>query len=526
MITTVRGYMMSIASSPKVARRYALAGVVFGTILPAAYFAVEAVAGVPAGERLSGLSLPVAVLLGLTPVLFGLGFYGIGRSRARLLAELVRQRRIEDRLRHQAWHDRLTGLWNRLRLELDVESVAVAGDERPALLLLDLDRFKHVNDSLGHDAGDALLAAIARRLQRNFADDARVYRFGGDEFVLIVPGFPSQTRVADLCRRVCALFGDPFELGGNRVASGCSIGATFLAPSDRRVADLLKRADLALYRAKERSGNSFRLFDTELAAELSGRLEIERDLEQALRDDAFFLLYQPIVGTESGSVRGFEALLRWAHPTRGVLPPDLFLPVAQRTGLAIPLGRQVIREACREAARWPGPTGVAVNISATQILADGFSDHVLTSLEDAGLAPGRLTLEVREQAFAEDREAVCERLEVLRRRGICIALDDFGVGPSAINALRSLPVDQLKIGQALVAAAAESGEAAELIGVIVRMGKALGLPTVAQGIETPDQLAFIRDCGASALQGSLVSPPVAAEAVTGFLSRPPERRSA
>ncbi len=518
--------MMLSGLLPKVEQRYALAGTLFGTLLPVLCLVVDAVAGSTDAQGVFGHSMPAAMALGLMPVFFGVGFYWIGRSRAQLLDQLSRQRQMEAWLQHQAWHDRLTGLQNRLRLEQDVEDIGRAGLERPALLLLDLDRFKQVNDSLGHDTGDALLAAIADRLRGALSGSAKLYRFGGDEFVLIVPGNPSEGKVSAVCQTICDLFQDPFELPANRIASGCSIGATFFMPGEGAMGDLLKRADRALYEAKARPGNSFRLFDAALEADVAARSAIEGDLTRALADGELYLEYQPIIGVESGAVRAFEAVLRWTHPTQGILPPELFLPVAKRAGLIVPLGQAVMREACLEAARWPAPTGIAINVCAEQITARGFLDHIAACLDEAGLAPGRLTLEVTEAAFAEDEDEVCLCLQALREQGVRVVLDGFGVGVSAINTLRALPIDQLKIDPSLVSAMMQTSTAADLVGIILKLGEAFGIETAVEGVETQMQLAFIREHGACEAQGNLVSPPVSADAVMAVLTRRQVRRSA
>lgn len=265
--------MMLTTLLPRIEHRYALAGAVFGALLPAVCLGAEALLSDRAGGSLFALSTPAATALALMPVFFGVGFYQIGRSKAELLAELAERRHAEERLQHDACHDRLTGLANRFCLERDIQAALSAGDPDtwPALLLLDLDRFKHVNDSFGHNAGDALLAAIAARLRQALWPMARVYRLGGDEFVVTIAGRPSQGKVEDVCGTICGLFGTPFELGNRRVRSGCSIGVTFMGAGDRAMAELLDRADHALYRAKERPGSAYRFFDGTLAAEARRR---------------------------------------------------------------------------------------------------------------------------------------------------------------------------------------------------------------------------------------------------------------
>jgi len=512
---------------PRIEQRYALAGSLFGTFLPAVCLAADQLLREPAEASLFSFSAPAATALALMPVFFGVGFYQIGRSKAQLIEEISQRRQTEQRLTHDAHHDRLTGLANRYCLERDVQAVVEArGDRRPALLLIDLDRFKFVNDSLGHDVGDQLLAAIAVRLTHALPAPARLYRLGGDEFVVGIPGSPSEGKVEEICRTICSLFDAPFELKRHRVASGCSIGATFLEPGDTTMSELLKRADVALYEAKTEQGSSFRFFDAALAADMRERAAIEYDLARAVAAGEFFLEYQPIVGVESRSVRAFEALVRWRHPEKGVIGPDVFLPVAEQTGLILPLGDWVMREACREAARWPAPAGVAVNVVGDQFKDCAFVDHVKACLSEAGLAPGRLTIEVKESVLSADQAAIRETLGKLRAQGVRVALDDFGIGFSSINNLRAFPIDQLKIDRSFARAMMENKREADLVDIILKLGQTFQVATTVEGIESEGQLDFIRQRGASEAQGYLISAPVAASDVMAFLTQPEKRLSA
>lgn len=519
--------MMLKTLMPRIEQRYALAGSVFGAFLPAICIAADQLLRDQAQESLFNFSAPTVTALALMPVFFGVGFFQIGRSKALLLAELCQRRQAEQQLTHDASHDRLTGLANRFCLERDIGAVLDGDDDmRPALLLLDLDRFKFVNDSLGHDAGDELLAAIAGRLQGALSATARVYRLGGDEFAAMIPGRPSKDEAEDVCRTICSLFEEPFEVMHNRVSSGCSIGVTFMEADDAAASELLKRADVALYAAKEAQRGGFRFFDAALAADELARAAIERDLARAIAADEFFLEYQPIVGVESRTVRSFEALLRWRHPQKGLIMPDLFIPAAERTGLILPLGKWMIREACREAAKWPTPAGVAVDVVDDQFKDRTFVDYVKTCLAETGLAPGRLTIEVRETAFSVDETAIRESLCALRSHGVRVALDDFGVGFSAIKNLRAFPIDQLKIDKSFAQAMMESKRDADLVDIILKLGQTFQMTTTVEGIESEKQLDFIRQRGASEAQGRLISGPVAATEVMRFLVRTGDRLSA
>ncbi|WP_427139185.1 putative bifunctional diguanylate cyclase/phosphodiesterase [Shinella sp. G-2] len=519
--------MMLKTLLPRIEQRYALAGSIFGAFLPTICLGADQLLRDSAQASLFGFSAPTATALALMPIFFGVGFYQIGRSKAQLVDELTQRRQTEQLLTHEAHHDRLTGLANRFCLERDIQAVVEAeASSRLALLLIDLDRFKFVNDSLGHDAGDQLLSAIGERLRSALSATARVYRLGGDEFVVTIPGRPSQGKVENACRTVCELFEAPFELRHGRVASGCSIGVTFMEPGDTTMSELLKRADLALYEAKETHGSGFRFFDAALAARVQARAAIEHDLARALAANEFFLEYQPIVGVESRAVRGFEALLRWRHPEKGRIMPDVFIPAAEKTGLILPLGNWVVREACREAATWPAPAGVAVNVVGDQFKDRAFVDYVKTCLAEAGLAPGRLTVEVTESVFSVDEKVIRESLGELREHGVRVALDDFGIGFSSINNLRAFPIDQLKIDRSFARAMMESKRDADLVDIILKLGQTFQVTTTVEGIESESQLDFIRQRGASEAQGYLISGPVAAPDVPAFLVRPADRLSA
>lgn len=519
--------MMLKTFLPRVEQRYALAGSVFGIFLPAICLAADQLMRDDARASLFGFSAPTATALALMPVFFGVGFYQIGRSKAQLIAELSQRQQTEKRLTHDAYHDRLTGLANRYCLERDIQALVEAKEEsRPALLLIDLDRFKFVNDSLGHDAGDQLLAAIAARFKRALPETARVYRLGGDEFVVTIPGCPSEGKIEDVCRIICGVFEEPFELKRHRVASGCSIGVTFMEADDTTMSELLKRADVALYEAKDAHGSGFRFFDADLAADMQALAVIEHDLARAIAANEFFLEYQPIVGVESRSVRAFEALLRWQHPQKGVIKPDVFIPAAEKTGLILPLGNWVVREACGEAAKWPSPAGVAVNVVGDQFKDRAFVDYVKACLAETGLAPGRLTIEVTESVFSVDETVIRESLSDLRAHGVRVALDDFGVGFSSINNLRAFPIDQLKIDRSFARAMMESKRDADLVDIILKLGQTFQVTTTVEGIESEGQLDFVRQRGASEAQGYLISGPIAAPEVLAFLSQPDNRLSA
>lgn len=445
-----------------------------------------------------------------------LGF-AFGRTRERLHEALQSMADREAMLLHEARHDTLTGLRNRHALRADVDAILSSGeDPRQALMLLDLDRFKFVNDTLGHDAGDELLQNLAARLALVIGPTDKLYRLGGDEFVLLIDVPGSTGRLDALCRQVESVVEEPHDLAKGRVATGVSIGVTHLRALDADVAASLKRADLALYKAKETAGSAHVFYSDTLARQSTLRAELERDLSRALKDGEFCLEYQPIVGVESGAVRSFEALVRWNHPDKGLLAPQAFVPLAERTGLIVPLGRWVMREACREAAKWPSPTGVAVNVAGDQFKDRTFVPFVLSCLKDAGLSPGRLTIEITETLFTIDIESLADSLSQLRSHGIRIALDDFGTGFSSINNLKSFPLDQLKIDRSFATAMLADSRDAELVELIRKLGETFRVSTTIEGIETESQLDFIRSLGLAEAQGYLISRPIPADQVSSF----------
>lgn len=499
--------MMLRALLPELEHRYAFAGVLAGTIFPIA------------NHFTGAFPATVTAVTALAPILGGLVLHRLGRTRSQLIEERQARDEASGHLLHQVNHDRLTGLGNRFALEQLILGVLSAGKaaDRIALLLLDLNKFKFINDTMGHDAGDALLTGVAQRLREVTGASGSVFRLGGDEFVVTVPGSPSLGKITDMCGAIADAFSHPFDISGVRIHAGISLGATFLYADDSSMSAILKRADLALYKAKDHPGNSFELFKPAMALEAAGRREIEQGLSRALQNGEFFLEYQPIVGVESRAVRSFEALLRWRHPEKGIIQPDAFIPAAERSGLILPIGNWVIRTACAEAARWPAPTGVAVNVAGDQFRDADFVSYIKRCLAEARLAPGRLTIEVTESIFSVDPAQIRESLAELRAHGVRVALDDFGIGFSSINNLRSFPLDQLKIDRSFAGAMLANKRDAELIDLILKLGNMFQVTTTIEGIETEGQLDFIRGLGAAEAQGFLISRPVPAHDVIRFL---------
>ncbi|MDQ0320959.1 diguanylate cyclase (GGDEF)-like protein [Pararhizobium capsulatum DSM 1112] len=499
--------------------RNAIVGMVAGALLPTALLYGHGIFGGGSFLSFGATALFSAIVL---PLMSGALIFQWSRSRARLVEELERRRETEQQLSRAVHTDQLTGVANRFALERDMNMQSPETDGENgygALLLLDLDRFKFVNDTMGHDAGDQLLITLSRRLTGTLNGIAGVYRLGGDEFVVLISGAPSEGKVQDIISAVEALFTEPFELDAGKFWTCASIGVALAQDSDGSMTELLKQADLALYKAKEIPGNSHVYYSLEMAQEACRKLEIEHDLSRALAAGEFFLQYQPIVGVESRAVRSFEALIRWHHPQKGIIQPDVFIGAAEKTGMILPIGNWVMRTACQEASHWPSPTGVAVNVAGDQFKDRSFVPYVKQCLADAGLAPGRLTIEVTESIFSVDAAVICESLAELRSHGVRIALDDFGVGFSSINNLRRFPLDQLKVDRSFTRAMLANSRDAELVDIILQLGNTFQVSTTIEGIETEGQMEFVRALGASEAQGFLISRPVGAEDVMGILDR-------
>lgn len=497
-------------------QRGLFAGTALGASFPVLMFAIEAdMRGASAAMRLM-LSEPLHILSFAVPMLSAVLCERLAESRRRL-KDLASQRDMyERRLVLDAHYDALTGLPNRRMLEADLEEMT-ARREPGAFLVIDIDKFKFVNDTMGHEAGDDMLRRIGDLVREALGPDDRLYRIGGDEFVAVLPGVTQADAVEATCKTIAEAVRQPLDLPQGRVAAGLSIGITFLAPGESDGRDAFKRADLALYRAKEVSGSSYAFFDAELAAAALERIEIERDMLRALADGEFYVEYQPILNIVSGRVMSFEALLRWCHPVKGRIPPDRFIPLAEKTGLILPLGRWVLGEACREAAGWPGEAGVAINVSGDQFKDSGFVEYVGTVLAQTGLAANRLTIEVTESVFTVDVQVIQTSLNALRAMGVKIALDDFGTGFSSINNLKLFPLDHLKIDRSFTEVMLRGGSDSELVSLMSRLGDAFQLSTTIEGIETERQFEFARLMGIGNVQGYLISRPVAAEKVIGLL---------
>ena len=418
----------------------------------------------------------------------------------------------EQRIQHMAHHDALTGLANRVLFLQSVDEALARMNrhgERFNILLLDLDQFKIVNDTLGHPVGDALLRQAAERLRRCMRETDLVARLGGDEFAILQRADREQGEAAlNFAGRLLAALREPYDLDGNRITAGTSIGVA-LAPLDGDNADqLMKNADLALYRAKSEGRNRCRLFDAQMEAEARSRHELENDLRNAIWRDELELHYQTVIRSETRAVCGVEALVRWRHPRRGLLSPDRFIALAEETGLIVPLGEWILRRACADAVSFPTHIRLAVNLSAAQFAGPDLIQTVAAALHQSALAPERLELEITESVLLENDEANLQVLHALRDLGVSIVLDDFGTGYSSLSYLQKFPFDKLKIDRSFVSELSSRSDSAAIVCAVNSLGKTLNILTTAEGIESEEQFQLLRATGVDQMQGYLFSRPL------------------
>jgi diguanylate cyclase (GGDEF)-like protein len=428
---------------------------------------------------------------------------------------------IEERERqivHSALHDGLTGLPNRRFFieKLDRAVARLGPDHRTMVVFVDLDNFKIINDTMGHPVGDALLRHAGQTLQDLFPDHM-VARFGGDEFGLLVAGLAETADCASIARKINAALNDDVFLDGCHMQLSASFGVA-IGPGDGDTGDaLLKNADLALYRAKSEGKGTYHFFEASLDEEARRRRELELDLRVAVREGGFALHFQPLYSMTERRLKGFEALIRWNHPQRGYVGPAEFIPLAEDTGLIVQIGEWVIREACAQAATWPDGLSVAVNISPRQFGSPVLVQTIVQALAAAGLQPSRLELEITESIFIGNVERTLSVLHGLRSLGVRIALDDFGTGYSSLSYLRSFPFDKLKIDQSFVRDLHSDASAHAIIRAITTLAAALGIETLAEGVELASHMEVLRTEGCDMIQGYLISRPVPASEVAGLV---------
>lgn len=421
--------------------------------------------------------------------------------------DITELQQVQARVAHMAHHDELTGLPNRtlLRERMEQAEACIEQDRNFAVLCLDLDRFKDVNDTIGHPMGDRLLQLAADRLQDCVEEGDTVARLGGDEFAILQMSAFQPAAAKVLAGRICDVLSRPFNLDNHQVVVGASVGIA-IAPTDGGNPDqLLKNADMALYRAKNDGRGIYRFFEPEMDARMQSRRRLELDLRRALELSEFELHYQPLVDLRTNEIRGFEALLRWQHPLRGNVSPAEFIPVAEEIGLINPLGEWVLRKACMEAAQWPSHVKIAVNISPAQFRSEHLVQTVFSALAGSGIDARRLELEITEHALLQNNDSTLKTLHALRDMGVRIAMDDFGTGYSSLSYLRSFPFDKIKIDRSFVKDLSERDDADVIVAAVADLSRNLGMETTAEGVETEAQRAQVLAAGYTEMQGFLFS---------------------
>jgi diguanylate cyclase (GGDEF)-like protein len=419
-----------------------------------------------------------------------------------------------------AHHDALTNLPNRtlLRERLEDALAHVQRGGQIAVLYLDLDHFKSINDTLGHGVGDELLKAVALRLKRCIGEGDTIARLGGDEFAVVQTAIASPSDVANLAARIRDALTQPYELEGHQVPADVSVGIS-IAPDDTSDPDqLLKNADMALYRSKADGRGTFRFFEPQMDERVKARRTLELDLRNAIAHGEFELYYQPLLNLERHAICACETLLRWHHPSRGMVPPVEFIPVAEETGLINQIGEWVLRQACIEAASWPPDIAVAVNLSPVQFKNQNLAQLVVSALAHSGLPPHRLELEITEAVLLQNNEATLATLHRLRELGVRVAMDDFGTGYSSLSYLRSFPFDKIKIDRSFINDIADKDESGAIVQAVTSLASRLNMATTAEGVETEVQLQIVERLGCTEMQGYLYSRPVPVEKLAGLLS--------
>jgi diguanylate cyclase (GGDEF)-like protein/PAS domain S-box-containing protein len=443
---------------------------------------------------------------------------------ANILADALQQRASEDDIRYQALHDPLTGLPNRV---LFMDRLGHALSRRGAdvaVVLLDIDNFKLVNDSLGHGAGDELLMEIAPRLAGALRPGDTIARLGGDEFVVLLEQIPDESAAARVAERMVAVFELPFELSAGEHFAKASLGIALASDSDRLPANLVRDADAAMYQAKSRGRGRFEVFDRAMRLRTVARLSLENDLRRALERGELRIAYQPIVSLHDRSIVSVEALLRWQHPERGLVRPDEFIPVAEESGLIDPIGRWVLEAACMQAAEWHAarpdarPVGISVNLSMRQLTQRDLEATVAAALALTGIEPSSVCLEITESVLLEEPASVSETIRRVARLGVRFVLDDFGTGYSSLAYLTKLPIDGLKVDRSFVDALGSDQRSTAITTAIVRMAQALSVDVIAEGVETERQLAALRELQCELAQGFLLHHPLPAQAISELLA--------
>jgi len=435
--------------------------------------------------------------------------------------DITERQRADEQIAHMARHDALTDLPNRvmLRERLQHELKRVKRGECLAVLCLDLDQFKSVNDTLGHPIGDELLKLVADRLRGCTREPDTIARLGGDEFAIIMTQMKDPTDAANLSRRIRASIVRPYQVDGHQIITDISIGIS-IAPIDGTEPDiLLKNADMALYGAKADGRGTYRFFEPDMNTRMKERRDLEMDLRKALQNKEFELYYQPLVTLQTNEISAFEALLRWHHPSRGLISPAEFIPIAEETGLIIPLGEWVLKTACRETANWPDHVKVAVNLSPSQLNNRNLVKVVTEALDESCMPARKLQLEITESVLMQNTFSTLATLHELRKLGVQIAMDDFGTGYSSLSYLRSFPFDKIKIDRSFIQDLANGAEPLAIVHAVAGLANCLNMISTAEGVETQQQLETLQAIGCTEMQGYLFSQARPAKDVIGFFTK-------
>ena len=442
--------------------------------------------------------------------------------------DITLRKQAEEKLSHDALHDTLTGLPNRALFLDRLKRVIEHGKRNKkyifAVLFLDIDRFKNINDRFGHLVGDKILIAISERLRSSTRFSDTVARLGGDEFVILVEDIENIEEATQIASRIQDKISQTFKIDGHELYTSCSIGVILNDDSYRSAGEFLRDADIAMYRAKSDGRSRYIVFDTDMRTELMNRIWMEHDLRQAIGEQQFRLHYQPILSLNTGRLVGFEALIRWQHPTHGLIPPKQFIPLAEEMRLIIPIGRWVLQEAGKQLKEWEEhfqgetPLSMSVNISSVQLNYQDFVDQVEKIITDADINPGNMIFEITERMIVEDNHIAASAISKLRALGVRVHLDDFGTGYSALSYLQRYPIDILKIDRAFIGKINENGENIEIIKAILNLARDLNMSVIAEGIETEYQFDLLKDLNCQFGQGYFIAKPMDPEAIEGLLA--------
>jgi len=446
-----------------------------------------------------------------------------------VVRDITERTYAEEQIKHLAYHDALTGLPNRLLFK-DRLTVALSHAQRDktrlAVLFLDLDRFKVINDSLGHNIGDQLLQSVANRIQNGLRDSDTVARLGGDEFTLLLPHLSRSDDAAPIAQKLLEALRQPFLLEGREFLITTSIGISLFPEDGTDAETLIKNADTAMYQAKEQGRDNYQLFNAFVNAKALQRIALEHGLRRALANDELAIHYQPIYDFRAVRITGMEALLRWTHPEMGSIPPSIFIPLAEATGMMQPIGAWAIRTACAQAKEWHDAgfrhLSLAVNLSVTQLQQPDLVSRVREILEQTGLQPRLLELEITESSAMQSPETSIRTLYELKKLGVRISLDDFGTGHSSLSYLKRFPIDTLKIDQSFVRDITSDPDTAAIVTAIIAMAHSLRLKVIAEGVEFSEQAKFLKRYACDQMQGFLIKPPVPAEQFVELLTQPAE----